>query len=97
MNAEPRWLELDAQTAGPPGILVDETHAVMTRAQLTQLMEYSTTTPDGVVPGKRWRRRARPGDQDYPATAWWLCEYYAGTGAQAHLCGTIYRAILLVD
>jgi len=89
------WLPLDREAAGPAGILVDDQHAVMTRAQLAALMEYSTTTPTGVVPGKQWKRR-EPWKAPADPVAWWLGEYFT-TVADDGRCGIHWRRILLVD
>lgn len=37
-------------------IVVDEVTALMDRATLDSLFEYSCTVPTGVVSGKRWKR-----------------------------------------
>lgn len=37
-------------------MLVDDTHAVMSRAAFADLGEYSCTIPTGAYVGKRWRR-----------------------------------------
>lgn len=36
-------------------ILLDDSHAVMDTATFQALLEYSTTLPTGVYPGKMWR------------------------------------------
>jgi hypothetical protein len=85
---------LDAVAAGPPGILVDATHAVMTTAQLAQLMEYSTTVPTGALYGKRWRRRI-PWDTRLPLAQWMMGEYEPDPDPDYVV--TRWREILLVD
>ena len=42
-------------------VLVDETHAVMTRITLKQLPDYSCSIPTGNYVGKRWRRAYQEG------------------------------------
>jgi hypothetical protein len=34
---------------------MDDTHVVLTRRQIAGLLEYSTTLPSGVYPGKVWK------------------------------------------
>jgi len=91
------WLELDSRAAGPPGILVDESHAVMTRAMMGALMEYSTTDPSGVIPGKRWVRYGKPGPygNGLPKGEDYMGEYVLLDAPD--LCTIVWRRILLVD
>jgi hypothetical protein len=63
----------------PPleSILIDETHALMSRATFESLAEYSTTMPTGVYPGKLWRRHDGAYDRNCAPAArrWLLCWY----------------------
>lgn len=45
---------------------------VITRQELENLLEYSTSLPSGVIVGKRWRRATRRGQ---PETNWLIGEY----------------------
>jgi hypothetical protein len=72
-------------------ILVDETHAVMTRDAFEALPEYSCTIPTGTTIGKRWRR-----GEPYVGTRlhWYLGEYVpCDLPGQT---GITWREILLV-
>lgn len=61
----------------PPAdsILVDDTHAVMTQAQLEQLAEYNSSFPSGVYVGKMWRRWGAIQRDGRLKEIWWLCWY----------------------
>lgn len=48
-------------------ILVDATHAIVSRADFAELREYSSTTPSGVYPGKMWKA--------FRGGEWWLRWY----------------------
>ncbi len=48
-------------------ILIDDTHAVMTRITFEKLHEYSGTFPSGVYEGKMWRRHDGAFDFEYLA------------------------------
>lgn len=54
-------------------MLLDDTDAVMTRAEFESLHEYSSSIPGGTSIGKIWRRHNQPryGGDD----SWWLGEY----------------------
>ena len=68
-------------------IVVDDTHAVMTRKSFSELCEYSCSIPTGVYEGKMWKRRE--------GTVWLLCWF-----AISELPGNVRiqaREILLVD
>ncbi len=60
-------------------ILIDESHAVMTRGSFDQLQEYSASFPSGVYEGKMWKRH--DGAHDYAFLArggkpvWYLVWY----------------------
>lgn len=51
-------------------ILVDDKHAVMDRAALSELAEYSRSMPTGAYPGKMWRCALVA---DSRADSWLLC------------------------
>lgn len=53
-------------------IAIDDTHALMDRATLEALPEYSRTVPTGVYPGKMWRAHA--GDGCWLLRWWGLCD-----------------------
>ncbi|GAB4059149.1 hypothetical protein GCM10028811_12470 [Uliginosibacterium sediminicola] len=36
-------------------VLIDDTHAVVSKADFDMLSNYSTSNPSGVYPGKMWR------------------------------------------
>jgi hypothetical protein len=68
-------------------ILVDERHAVMRRATLQQLHEYSRSFPTGTYTGKMWRRSTATGE-------WFLCWYGDMVGTDQ--ISVQYRPVLLV-
>jgi hypothetical protein len=79
-------------------IEIDDTHALMTRATFDALMEYSSTVPSGVYPGKMWRRNnARLPAPDVYSVAqppeWLLC-WFERDGAEH--CRISRREVLLV-
>lgn len=85
--------------------LVDDHHAVMTRATFTELAEYSGTIPSGVYPGKLWKRHDGVYSNRYPSgningqpqrpLAWLLC-WYAAHPTKPGYCDVHFREILLV-
>ncbi len=48
-------------------ILLDDTHAVMTRQTFNRLVEYSGSFPSGVYPGKMWKRHDGGFDRQFRA------------------------------
>lgn len=84
----------------PGEILVDETHALMTRDAFEQLAEYSSTRPSGVYPGKMWKRHDGIYDHAYLAAGgkpeWLLC-WYGESEKGPGWCSNHHRKILLVD
>lgn len=70
------------------GILVDDTHAVMTHATFNALLEYSRSTPSGVYPGKMWKAVMKD------RTAY-LC-WFGIIEGQPDLCSNNAREILIV-
>lgn len=69
-------------------ILVDATHALMTRRTFLILLEYSASVPTGVYAGKMWRAYHGRG-------LWWLCWY--GVAEDPEYCTIERRLILLID
>jgi hypothetical protein len=69
-------------------ILLDENHAVMSRATFQKLAEYSTTVPTGVYEGKMWRRRE-------PSRGWLLAWY--GPHPTLGICSINLRQIVMTD
>ena len=70
-------------------ILVDDKHAVMSRASFRQLAEYSSSRPSGVYPGKMWKAITLDG------TAY-LC-WYGIVPGRDDLCSNNSRLILICD
>jgi hypothetical protein len=56
-------------------VLIDPTHALMTKAVFESLAEYSTTMPSGVYPGKMWRRHDGAHDPRCTKPEWLFCWY----------------------
>lgn len=87
-------------------ILIDDTHAVMTRYTLAALHEYNTSQPTGVWPGKMWRWRERKMESNGAITwldSWWLCWYGDAymeknrRGEYVEYCVNEHRRILIVE
>lgn len=77
-------------------VLVDDSHALMTKSDFDSLPDYSCTIPTGVYPGKMWRRLnglfdplSRPEDLH-----WCLCWY--GMSEDPEQCSVNFRRVLLV-
>lgn len=84
------------QQPSPADILIDDTHAVMTEAVFKRLLEYSTTRPGGVYPGKMWRRHDGVYDRrpNAPAPVWLLC-WFGIVPGNDKVCSNNYRKILI--
>jgi hypothetical protein len=86
-------------------ILVDDTHAVMTRNAFNHLKEYSVTNPTGAYEGKMWKSRGRKAvknDSDQDVGWVWtdvytLCWYGPDPKNEPGYVGNYYREILLID
>ena len=72
----------------PPhdAIVLDNTHAVMTRASFDALSDYSTTIPTGVYPGKMWR-------EEYGGR--WFLRWFGIVPDRPNLCSNNQREIIL--
>lgn len=66
------------------GVLMDETHVILTTRQLKGLHEYSTSIPTGVYPGKCWKRVQSTGT---------LLVWY-GEENERHECPILFRTVL---
>ena len=75
-------------------IVTDVTHALMTRATLARLPEYSYSLPSGVSVGKMWRRMFRDGEFG-PGVGWFLGWYAASDTPD--MCRICWRTVLVVD
>ena len=81
-------------------MLVDDTHAVMTKAAFDQLNDYSTSLPSGVYIRKRWKRNNAsvpglgPYSRDYENPDWYLGEYTEDKDPA--VAGIKWRRILLL-
>lgn len=71
------------------GILVDDTHAVMTRGAFNDLLEYSRSTPSGVYPGKMWKAIMNDG------TAY--LRWFGIVEGRPDLCSNNAREILIAE
>lgn len=80
-------------------IEVDNTHALMSQAVFNELLEYSSTQPSGVYPGKMWRRHDGIYDTKFLASGgkpeWLLC-WYDVSEKGPDWCSTKTRKILIV-
>jgi len=68
-------------------VLIDETHALMTKAVFESLAEYNTTMPSGVYSGKMWR-------QSNGAHEWLFCWY--GPTTDREKCSVNSRKVIFV-
>lgn len=79
-------------------ILVDDTHAIMTKKTLEQLKDYSHSRPSGVYHGKMWRMKEieyEEGSCPRLTGNWILCWY--GPHSDPGYVSNNYRTILLID
>lgn len=70
---------------------MDDTHVLLYPSQFDGLVEYSTSIPSGVYPGKCWRTQLRDGS--------WIMRWYGEHPDPAQrdkLCTNNHRAILLM-
>ncbi len=93
--------ELGRHWKQPPTseILIDDTHALMTRKTFEKLAEYSASKPTGVYEGKMWRRHDGSFDREFLARGgkpvWLLCWY--GESELRDFVSNNSRIILLSD
>lgn len=75
-------------------IPMDDTHALLTSLQVSQLCSYDCTLPTGVYPGKCWQRR-EPKGGDFPNGRHLFVWYGAETPEGR--CPILFREILVID
>lgn len=68
-------------------VLIDGKYAVMSKATLLKLTEYSASMPSGVYPGKMWRAVSADGTQHL---RWY------GESSDPRMCSNHQREILIV-
>jgi hypothetical protein len=84
-------------------ILVDDTHAIMTKKSLSQLKDYSLSQPTGTYQGKMWKIRdciifERGGEKYRRWTGdWILCWFGPDPKDEPGYVGNYYRQILIID
>lgn len=80
-------------------ILLDDSHALMSRRTFESLREYSATNPTGAYEGKMWRRHDGAFDRGFLAAGgkpeWLLCWY--GIDESADFVSNNSRKIILID
>lgn len=77
-------------------VLVDDTHAVMSAADFKQLLEYSTTYPGGVYPGKMWRGEIADWNTGRPVwTGRWMLRWFGIVPGKPTVCSNNQREILI--
>lgn len=107
-NARAEALEVIPPVTDPMGrnwdqpdrkaILVDETHAIMTQRTFDQLKEYSATFPNGVYPGKMWKRHDGAFDLEFLRKGGkpeWMLVWY-GNLPNSKFVSNNFRKILIV-
>lgn len=74
----------------PPtsSVVLDDTHALMSRSTFDELPEYSSSYPTGVYPGKMWKA-------GFPGC--WMLRWYGEVPGRPNLCSNNQREILLAD
>jgi hypothetical protein len=80
-------------------ILLDDTHAVMTRRSFNKLHEYSGSFPTGVYPGKMWKRHDGGFDVAFRSGGGkpiWKLVWY-GRHANPLLVSNNFRDVLIVE
>ena len=78
-------------------ILLDDTHAVMSKQSFDQLAEYSSTMPGGVYPGKMWSRHDGLFDRNCkPQDRRWLLCWFCEVPGNPTRCSINFRVILVV-
>ena len=84
----------------PAEILVDDTHALMTRATFDKLAEYSASNPTGAYEGTMWKRHDGDFDEAFKARGgvpeWLLC-WFGESQIGPGFVSNNHRKILLVD
>ena len=77
-------------------ITVDATHAMMSRATLDKLHDYSCSIPSGVYEGKMWKRASEymRNPPDFEPEFWLLCWY--GPSKDPDQCSVNTRRIIIV-
>ena len=68
-------------------ILVDDDHAIMEEKDFNELMEYSSSFPSGVYPGKMWK--CKRNDE-------WFLRWY-GDHPDPNMCSNHQRKILITE
>lgn len=81
------------------GILVDDTHALMSHSTFSKLKDYSATYPTGVYEGKMWKRNDGSFDHTFlekgGVPVWKLMWY--GIARDPDKCSINARDILFID
>lgn len=79
-------------------MLLDDTDAVMTKAEFDRLDTYSSSVPTGAPVGKIWKARAPWKEIPGNPFAWWLGEYWDdGRIEETKSVPIRWRRIHLVD
>lgn len=79
------------------GILMDDTHCILTQDQFDRLPEYSASIPSGVYPGKAWKRNDGAFDEAFRAAGGklrWLLGWYGETD-DPEKCSINWREVLI--
>jgi hypothetical protein len=80
-------------------IMLDNTHALMTRRTFNKLHEYSATFPSGVYLGKMWKRHDGGFDRRFRASGGkpvWKLVWY-GRHANPKFVSNNFRDILIIE
>jgi hypothetical protein len=81
------------------GVLIDDTHCILTRKQFDSLQEYSASQPSGVYSGKAWKRHNGAFDEQFKQAGGrpeWLLAWY-GDCSDPEKCSVNFRKILIDD
>jgi hypothetical protein len=78
-------------------IIVDDTHALMSKSAFDKLPEYSATMPTGVYVGKMWKRHDGVYDSAFRASGGvpdWKLVWYGPVVDKK--CAVLFRSIIIV-
>ena len=73
-------------------ILIDDTHAVMSRLDFEILMDYTRSQPSALYNGKMWKAQY----EDEGTLKWFLC-YCFNENEKTNEIDIAYREILIID
>lgn len=81
----------------PASMMIDDTHALMSKRAFWELLNYSTSRPSGVYPGKMWRAHVpiNPGVEGLNGPYKWVLRWYGIVPGNDKVCSNNQRDILV--